>query len=306
MNSDDPVTSGTSCPQEGGDNKGRRARTRRARTASTPTVAASTAADAEYVVAVPSYKRAKICAEKTLATLRRLGVPSRRIYVYVANADEKKEYEEVVPPDLFAKLVVGKKGLVAQRDFIERSWPRGKPIVFMDDDIADIDLSMSALFREHTLDFFFRHAFAECRRQDAFIWGVYAVFNPFFRKGRPEIHTGLTYVVGALYGVLNRPGDPALRIDPAHDQKEDVERTLRYFKKDGTVVRFDRVGFKTKYYGREGGLGTFEARLKPMRQASRRLARDYPGMGRVMTRKNGMTEFVLARLPKRPRGSEAT
>jgi hypothetical protein len=109
----------------------------------------------------------------------------------------------------------------------------------------------------------------------------------------------LNYIVGAFYGIINRPKLKTieLEITKENGQKEDVERTLKYFINDGIVLRFNRVGFTTKYYGKEGGLGTFENRLKPMLDASNLLLKKYPEYGRIKMRKNGMAEFVLKKRP---------
>ncbi|MEX0596793.1 MAG: hypothetical protein WD512_09850, partial [Candidatus Paceibacterota bacterium] len=199
-------------------------------------------------------------------------------------------------------MFIGIKGLVPQRDFISKSWPKGKNIVMFDDDVQKIDLTMSKLFKGHSLDYFFKYAFEQCKTKHSYIWGVYPVYNPFFRKGRPEMTTNLTYIVGAFYGIINRPGMKELNLsitEGFNGQKEDVERTIKYFIEDGIVIRFDRVGFTTKYYGTTGGLGTFEARLTPMKQASEALLKKFPEYGSIVVRKNGMTEFKVKKLPSK-------
>jgi len=266
-----------------------------------------------YVVCIPSYKRAEICNEKTLATLKKMNIPSSKIFVYVANTDEFDEYKQKLDKSLYNKLVVGIKGLVPQRQFIMEQWPEGKQIVFFDDDVSSIDLSMSKLFKGKTLDHFFKTAFDECKKQKSFIWGVYPVFNPFFRKARSEITTCLNYIVGAFYGIINRPQLKSIRltITKENGQKEDVERTIKYFIEDGIVLRFNKIGFVTKYYGKSGGLGTFEERLKPMLEASERLKKTYPDYGNLSTKKGGMTEFKLKKIPSKyedsfPIGTESS
>jgi hypothetical protein len=256
---------------------------------------------ADYIVAIPSYKRAELCNEKTLSMLKKNNIPKQKIYVYVANEEELNEYKKVLDTSLYGKLIVGKKGLVPQRQFIMESWPANKHIVFFDDDVASIDLKMSALFKSKTLDYFFKYAFAECIKQKSFIWGVYPVFNPFFRKGRGELSTCLNYIVGAFYGIINRPSLKSIQltITKENGQKEDVERTLKYFVEDGIVLRFNKVGFVTKYYGKSGGLGTFEARLKPMLEASKKLLKQYGEYGSISTKTGGMTEFRLKKIPCR-------
>ena len=253
----------------------------------------------DYVVCIPSYKRSQICNEKTLKTLKKMNIPSSKIYVYLANKEEEVEYEKILDKKLYNKLVVGIKGLVPQRQFIMEQWPEGKHIVFFDDDVASIDLSMSKIFKSKSLDFFFKYAFKECKKMKSFMWGVYPVFNPFFRKARDEMSTCLNYIVGAFYGIINRPNLKSIQLTLTKEngQKEDVERTIKFFIEDGIVLRFNKIGFETKYYGKSGGLGTFEARLKPMLEASKLLKKTYPEYGEISTKKNGMTEFRLKKIP---------
>jgi hypothetical protein len=241
----------------------------------------------DYVIAIPSYHRSEICRDKTLTMLSKHHIPKEKIYVYIV-----KEDEEAYKKTCDVKQIIGKKGLVQQRQFIIEYFPEGKPIVFLDDDIEKVDVDD---FK--TLDHFIKEAFRITKEENAYIWGVYPVFNPFFRKNKPRITTCLNYIVGAFYGIINRR-NPTLKLSLTKEngQKEDVERSLLYFKKDGVVIRFNRVGFVTKYYGKQGGLGTFEERLQPMKKASYLLKQKYPEYGTILTRKTGMTEFRLKKI----------
>jgi cellulose synthase/poly-beta-1,6-N-acetylglucosamine synthase-like glycosyltransferase len=253
----------------------------------------------DYIVCIPSYKREKVCNEKTLSTLHKHKIDPKKIYVYVANEEDYEIYKNHLDSKLYNKLVIGKKGLVPQRQFISEQWSVNKKIVFFDDDVESIDLSLSPKFKNHNLDYFIKDAFHECRENHSYIWGVYAVFNPFFRKTKAEMSTELKYIVGAFYGIINRPNEKKvqLTITKENGQKEDVERTLKYFINDGIVLRFNRIGFKTKYYGKEGGLGQFEERLEPMKEACKKLEEKYSEYGHTKVRSNGMSEFVLKKIP---------
>ena len=254
-----------------------------------------------YIICIPSYKRANFCNEKTLATLHKHKIPSKKIYVYVANNEDYDIYKNTLNPELYNKLVIGKKGLVPQRQFIMEQWSENQKIVFFDDDVESVDISLSPRFKKHNLDYFIKEAFNECEKNHSYIWGVYPVFNPFFRKPKAEISTELKYIVGAFYGIINRPNLNTIKltITKENGQKEDVERSIKYFIEDGIVIRFNKIGFTTKYYGKEGGLGRFEERIKPMKEACKKLENKYPEYGTTKVRGNGMSEFVLKKIPSR-------
>lgn len=256
----------------------------------------------DYIVCIPSYKRAKICKDRTLKTLADNKIDTAKIYVYVIE-EEYQLYKDTLNPDTYNELRIGVIGIVPQRQFITEQWPTGQCMVCLDDDIEGVDLSLWGAppstpdDKRNCLDSFFKHAFSECVKQKAYMWGVYPVFNPFFRKARPEVTTSLTYIIGAFYGIINRPTCKGIELVISKDNqnKEDIERTLKYFILDGITLRFNKIGFKTKYYGKEGGLGNFKDRLEPAKDISKKLKEAYPEYGKIRTRKNGMTEFVFKR-----------
>ena len=249
----------------------------------------------DYVICIPTYRRANICKTKTLTMLLDNGIPACKINVYVANDEEYAIYNDVIPKTMYNKLIVGEIGLVNQREFISKQFEDGQCILFIDDDVGEFDLSLSDEFKKCSLDEFISIAFLECAKKGSYIWGVYPVYNPFFRKSRKEKTFGLNYIVGAFYGIINRPllDDVKLTLTTQSGQKEDVERTIKYFICDGKVIRYNKIGFKTKYYGGTGGLGKFNDRIVPMKIACEKLLEEYPEFGKIKIRKSGMYEFVL-------------
>jgi hypothetical protein len=223
------------------------------------------------------------------------GIDVSKINLYVANDEEYENYIETIPKTMYNELIVGKLGLVQQREFIANQFEDGKCILFIDDDVSEIDLSLSDEFKHCSLDDFIKNAFLECAKMGSYIWGVYPVYNPFFRDGRKEKTFCLKYVVGAFYGIINRPmlEDIRLTLTSENGQKEDVERTIKYFLYDGIVLRYNKIGFKTKYYGTSGGLGNFNDRIMPMKLACEKLLEEYPELGKIKIRKSGMYEFIL-------------
>ena len=85
-----------------------------------------------YIIAIPSYHRSDIIQEKTLPLLISRGIKPKDIYIFVADKDEEKIYKENIPKNLFKEIVVGKKGISYQRNFIFDYFKEGQYIVFID------------------------------------------------------------------------------------------------------------------------------------------------------------------------------
>jgi hypothetical protein len=226
-------------------------------------------------------------------------IPSNLVYIFVANNQEEAEYKNTIPKELYNKIVVGVIGIIPQRQFISDYFKEGQNIISIDDDIKKINLTYSQ-FKNNSLDYFFRYAFNTCRKENAFIWGIYPVDNPyFFTKKKEEYTTHLAFIIGACYGYINRPNNKNLENTLGKSSnKGDVEKSILYYIEDEKVVRFNKISITTKYYNSIGGLGGWEERLKPMREAGLELQRKYREYGYLYTRPNGMTEFKLYKKPK--------
>lgn len=245
----------------------------------------------QYKVAIPTYNRSSELVKKTLKTLKDGGVSKDKIYIFLANKDEKKAYEEVVPKDQYNKMVVGIKGIAYQRNFIRKYFKSGEKIVSIDDDIEQVSkLSGDKLVKITNLDMFFKSAFDKLVKNKLFLWGIYPVSNPFFMKGAKQAEsTSLKFVIGALHGFIVRH-DKNLLTSTNITCKEDYEMSILNYLKDGGVYRFNHVTIKTKFNA-PGGLG--QDRFDMNKKAAEYLKKKYPDLITIFHRKNGMTEVRL-------------
>jgi hypothetical protein len=251
----------------------------------------------DYVVCVPSYRRARLCNDLTLALLSTHGIDPARIYVYVADEAERETYAATLDRGRYNALVVAVPGIVAVREFIVDAWPEGTRIVSVDDDIRNVIFRTDRYANLHA---FIPEAFAECARCGSFIWGVHPVgTNALFMRGA-EMSTDARYIVGCLYGFVNRPHLPAIRWDVARSfngAKEDVELSLLYYIHDGVVLRFNRVGVVTRYFRASGGQGGVDGRRAAHEGAARQLAAQYPHLGFLRLKANRILDFVIRKRP---------
>jgi hypothetical protein len=238
-------------------------------------------------IAIPTYNRSDVLERKTLTTLLKGGIESNQIYIFVANQKEKKLYEVVIPRDKYKDIIVGKLGIANQRKFIKNYFKEGDHVVSLDDDVEGIYKLSGEKLVEVKAKPFFNNAFKRLEKEKKFMWGVYPVRNPFFMK--QTVSTGLSFIVGALYGYIVRH-DKTLEPNKNAEGKEDYHQSILYYLKDGGVVRFNNITIKTKFLAK-GGLG--EDRFERNRLSAEFLQEKYPDIVTIFHRKNGMTEIKL-------------
>lgn len=250
-----------------------------------------------YVVAIPSYGRHETIITKTLETLKKGGVPAKCIHIFVANETERNAYADASADAVASatqyKIIVGVKGINAQRKFITRYFAEGTRIVSMDDDVEKFlrlsrDGSKLVDFKKGDLDHFIKKAFAKAEAHNLFIWGVYPIRYAYYMKH--NITTDLRLILGTAYGYICRHDADLV---PTVSEKEDYENTILHYLKDGGVMRFNDICLKTIYHS-PGGLGKLtEERLKTNEIAAEALKKTYPDLVTTFKRPNGMTEVRL-------------
>lgn len=249
----------------------------------------------DYIVAVPSYRRSSTIAEHTLGMLARGKVPHDRVHVYVANEEEQAAYLKVVPPHLYHDICVTEPGLGPSRNAIQKRWPEDTPIAFCDDDIKGLVMRVDEkrLTPMEDVDSFFIDAFDQLQRFRLGLWGVCAVKNPFFMKD--SVSADLKFCDGTFYGIRNTH-DHRMLVDIA--TKEDIDRTCKFYVRDGGVLRFNYVAFDSRPYWTNPG-GLHDMRTEAMNVASaQEIVRRYPHLATLNPKPDRM-EIRLR--DKRPR-----
>lgn len=231
-------------------------------------------------IAIPSYKRSLTIKEKTLNyLLNDCGINPRGIDVFVADLDEFNDYAYLM--SLGIRVIVGKPTLRAQRNFIDNYYDIGECILQIDDDIKGIykkiDDKNTELFTD--LLSLAKKGFDECLKNGTKIWGISAVHNPFFMKD--TISTNLKYIIGCFWGQIITK-DKSLSV--SLEDKEDFERTIIYFDKFKSVVRFNGYAPVSNFYTEKGGMQETRTKERVMKSAIF-LSKKYPNYCSINTGK---------------------
>jgi hypothetical protein len=243
-----------------------------------------------YVIAIPSYNRVKQLKEKTLKTLMKNKINPKKIFIFVANDEERLKYLNYLDSETFNQIIIGQKGIRNQRIFISKYFDQGKYIVSCDDDIEDFK-TLEIINGKKTLKTIFNieyeiiRNFIVCQTYNKFLWGVVAHGNPYWMNENTSI--GLYFCIGVFHGYINRHIDD-LYPHELSETKEDYEQCILFSLKDGGVVRRNDLCFHTKY-NQEGGLG--KDRYERNKVAQQYLVNKYPKLVSSYERKNGTPEI---------------
>jgi hypothetical protein len=240
----------------------------------------------DYQIAIPSYGRSGMIAEYTLRMLERYRVDPRRVTIFVADDVTKRLWiekgkkgkpkirsdetlESKREPDLYRerlkgnpygqRIVVGVKNIGSQRNWIQNHYPVGTHLISLDDDLVRISELKNGKYVEiggaKAFDRLIRQGFAECHATGSHLWGLYASANEGFQSSAlesREVSYNNNYIIASFYGKIIRH-DKSLEVESIN-HAEDYERTLRFFAKDGLVVRLNRYTMSkgTEYFGKGG------------------------------------------------------
>ena len=207
-----------------------------------------------YQIGIPSFRRAETLKNKTLALLNRHKIDPKRVTIFVADKQEYGIYKKALEGNPFNKIVIAAPGIIGVRNFMRLYYKEGTPVLFIDDDIKDIEIlsndgAETLLPVENLERDIIQRGFNTMREHNSYIWGIYAARNPSFMS--QKISIGLYYIIASFYGNIIRHSDDLI-IGTA--DKEDYERSVQHFIKDGRVVRLCFATANTDYYNEKGGL----------------------------------------------------
>ncbi len=253
-------------------------------------------------IAIPSYRRDEIITERTLPMLVAGGVDPATVTIYVADQVDADIYSATLDPDTYGQIINldyrptrdappgHPSGLGAARNVITRAHPPGTRLVQIDDDIRGLIRKIDDKTTEPVTDIpaFIAESFTAADSAGAHLWGIYPVKNPMFMKHR--VRTDLTYICGGLFGTTLRH-DPCELV--ALDDKEDFERSLRFYDRDGTVARVEHVALLTQGYTAPGGMQDTRSAAR-VDESARWLHAQFPDLCSLnLTKKSGWTELRL-------------
>lgn len=251
-----------------------------------------------YQVAIPSYLRPVMLAQRTLPFLIEGGIRLDRITVFVHDNDPHLfQYQEITEAAGVNLEVTTARGINEQRAAIRSHYGDGTMLVQVDDDVTGLYEALDAktLDPVHDVAAFFEAMFREMLVHGLYSWGLTPVMNAYFMK--PGAYsTGLKFVIFSLFGTIVRRDHPVNTVTVA--TKDDYEYSLRSWWYDGGILRNEHVAAKADIYKAPGGCQNTRT-VELAEESVQSLIRQWPGLvRRNERRKSDFPEILLARRPR--------
>jgi hypothetical protein len=204
----------------------------------------------DYVIAVRTYARSAVFPLKTYRMLAHNGLTDR-LYIFVANAAEKRLYEAALAGREYNKIVVGELGGSNAIRAICRYFPKGQRIVFMDDDLDRFfDFSRQEKFRADSTELgrYIEDGFTTIDEHKCGAFTFSFMSNKMWLGGKPFKEFRPFTLAGNFFGTRNDPD----MITTEYSHGDDLVRSVRFLEKYGGVLVYWWGGFAT-HYGKEAG-----------------------------------------------------
>jgi len=206
----------------------------------------------DYVIACRSYKRSNVFPQKTYRMLAHNGLTSR-LYIFVADKEEKHLYEQSLGDLPYKQIVIGEKGGANATRAICKFFPVGQRIIFVDDDLSRFfNFSETGEFTKdaRNLHHYIMDGFTTIDKYNLGAFTFSFLSNKFYLKGKAFKEFRPFMLAGNFFGARNDP--PMITTELSHN--DDAVRSVRYFEKYGGVLVYWWGGFETHYGQEEGGL----------------------------------------------------
>lgn len=231
----------------------------------------------DYKVVICSHKRVDTLRKKTLATLQLYNIPLHKIFIFVE--PEQVETYKIAFPSY--NVLPGELGLANNRNKVTEYFAEDEYLLMLDDDLMGFYHcnSEGRCRKIPDLDSVVKKGFEEANKYHASLWGFFPVCNSKWMSN--TVCVGLTFIYGCAFGLINKK-DIRITIDI----KEDYERTLLFYVRDGCTVRLNSVSPNQSYCKGKGGLSEVRT-LDKEREECLKLMQKYPQYASQKFRKDG-------------------
>ncbi len=238
-----------------------------------------------FKIAIPSYQRYDKLCNFSLAYLDRHGIKNDIIYIFIRNDDKDYDMYKSLEEQGYHVVATDVKGIGATHNYITDYFKKDECIIEIDDDLKKIvDKN-----RKDILSFTdtFETIIDKMKEEEVSYAGLYSVDNNLFMSKSKEYTTELCYSLGIFRIRFIRK-----EIKLVTNYSEDMENNIRYYLRDGKILRCNWLCGKTTNYVSGGCNG--DGRNHETEKADKvKLNKLFPDYTKLFQRRNGRWDLRL-------------
>ena len=232
-------------------------------------------------IVIPTYQRVEMFKKKSFKMIQKYHL--EEYCVIVVSTEEDYENYKVFNLEV---LNSNAKGLTNTYNWITDHFPVGEKIVYLADDVVSFkELKDNKLVIVDDLKQILLDTFKELEEHNLNLGGFYPVPNKLF-MGDGATTTDLRFIYDPIACCINQK----IHLKPELS-KDDFQRTIEYYKRDGGVLRVNRYTFNTIFNAGAGG-NQF-AKINHQECSDRFYEYYKEFIQRKIKHKDGTTSFVL-------------
>jgi hypothetical protein len=248
--------------------------------------------------AIPSYNRPQLLRSSTLKLLVNIfKIPEKQITVFLEDEEQLLQYKLELQDFNDIKFELKKtNGIGELRSYIRKFYPVGTNVVMFDDDTHSVlemknegdnndkkDNKLTTM-NEESFKNWINEAFDKLNLSPGKNFGIVLFDNPYYMTR--TVSKNLRYVCGNIVGFIVQENEPEVKI--AHG--EDFEFSIKLFKRDKELLRYNYITVRTKHYAPGGICDTYGGENQREIKAKENLeylVNEYKGAFTLYKKKNG-------------------
>mgnify|MGYP003628278798 CR=1 FL=1 len=249
--------------------------------------------------AIPSYNRPQELFNTTLKLLTKFNIPQNQITIFLEDVVQENLYINLLQDQypLINYEIKKTQGIGELRTYIRKFYPVGSKVVMIDDDTQCVMEMINniepyekknnklSFMTSESFNKWINEAFQNLENNKGKNFGIVLFGRAPYYMTR-SVSKNLRYVCGNIVGFIVQNEEPDVSI--AHG--EDFEFSIKLFKRDGELYRYNYITVKTKHYAKGGICDTYggeEEREIKAKENLEYLVDKYKGAFTLYKKKNG-------------------
>jgi hypothetical protein len=187
-----------------------------------------------FEIVIVCVQPVSVVLSHALVFCRHYHLPAKHITLFFQTLEEATAARHQIPVTSVGRIVAGASGGGALYNFIFRSYPEGKPLIFIHEGITGIYEYAADTRSVHPLTSMIgliRTGFSEAAKAESGLWGIYpAVSAPHMSD---TTDTSLKRISNQVWGCMN----PGSVMERKQGGLEDYEYPILFYQMYGAIVR---------------------------------------------------------------------